>query len=591
MLWRGLCSIATAWVAVSTSASAQFVSPPANLVTTGIPPIGVELVNKIAPYTTFRPSSIVAWHPNSSAMLLRTQNGESQQLHLLTAPGDKPVPITGLLNDVDGAWFDPNNGETILYRQDQDGDQRFRLFRFNLATKQIMPISSDLAVAGVPAWNHKGDRIVFTSANHASVSAAIKRAETTDIFVADLFKPERARRVATLVGVQWSDVRFSPDGTSLALIETVSADASSIWTIDIASGKKRRITTARNDRPAVFAGVRFSANGKSLYATSRRRGEVRRLVEIDLASGRQTVLTSHLNADVDEFSISVAARRIALITNEDGVSVLRFLDLENKKELPRPALLAGEISGLQWKNTAADDVGRNAGTVLGFQLASTKSPRDIFSYDVKTTKLTRWTNGAAVGLNPFDFVEPKRVMAKGADGLMTSGLLYLPDAKKFPGRRPVIVKMSDATTSQARHGFVGRENYLINEMGIAIFVSDGARLDRVLDWITTQTDLNVGKIVMMDEAGGCMVVNHSDSIPTNDTTPPVTKPRLSVTGNNGRQTPSGILSGTADQLTRQGKHDWSLVAPDEGRVFKKKSNRDFLFYVQIQFLAQMLLQR
>lgn len=524
-------------------------------------------------------------------MLIRTRHGETQQLHRLTAPGDKPVPITGLLDDVDGAWFDPNNGETILYRQDQGGDKRFRLFKFNLATKQRMPVSSERAVAGVPAWNQKGDRIVFTSANPASVSAGIKRAETTDIFVADPFKPARAKRVATLVGVQWSDVRFSPDGTSLALIETVSADATSIWKIHIGSGKKRRISTVHNDRPVAYAGVRFSANGKSLFATSRRRGEVRRLVEINLASGRQAILASHLNADVDEFSISVAARRIALITNEDGVSVLRFLDLDGKKELPRPALLAGEISGLQWKGVDSDDVGKNSGTLLGFHLASTKSPSDIFSYDVKTTKLTRWTNGAATGLNPFDFVEPKRVTSKSEDGLVISGMLYLPDAAKFPGKRPVVVKKGGAIAGQMRYGFVGSDNYLINKMGIAIFVGDGSPTDRVPDWIAAQSDLDVDRIVMMDEAGGCTVVNRANSIPTNGTTSPVTNPRLNVTGNNDRQTPYGILSQLTNELKKQDGDVWSLVARDEGRTFTKKSNQDFLFYVQLQFLQQTLLEK
>ena len=53
------------------------------------------------------------------------------------------------------------------------------------------------------------------------------------------------------------------------------------------------------------------------------------------------------------------------------------------------------------------------------------------------------------------------------DGSEITGFLYLPDTKKFPGPRPVIVNIHGGPEAQFRPGFLGRKNYLINELGCA----------------------------------------------------------------------------------------------------------------------------
>ena len=71
-------------------------------------------------------------------------------------------------------------------------------------------------------------------------------------------------------------------------------------------------------------------------------------------------------------------------------------------------------------------------------------------------------------LNPMDFVEPQLIRWKSFDGLALSGFMYQPDATKFPGRRPVIVNIHGGPEGQARPGFINRNNYMVNELGIAM---------------------------------------------------------------------------------------------------------------------------
>src|SRR5262249_23927189 len=143
------------------------------------------------------------------------------------------------------------------------------------------------------------------------------------------------------------------------------------WSYDLASSEKRRITAAKEGEPVYCGGARFSRDGKMLYAISDRDGEYRQLVSIELATGKETPLAPQLKFDVSEFSISEKANRIALITNEEGTSALRMLELDTLKELSRPALLPGVINGLHW---GLDQDGKDYGKVLAFNLVSARSP-------------------------------------------------------------------------------------------------------------------------------------------------------------------------------------------------------------------------
>ena len=55
------------------------------------------------------------------------------------------------------------------------------------------------------------------------------------------------------------------------------------------------------------------------------------------------------------------------------------------------------------------------------------------------------------------------------DGEKMSGFLYRPDPAKFPGKRPLFMWIHGGPESQDRPAFRGRKNYLMNELGVALF--------------------------------------------------------------------------------------------------------------------------
>ena len=153
----------TATLLLSLAAHAQYLNPASNLVIENIPPIAADLPSKLAAYTEFKPSSIVAWHPRDGSMLIRTRLGDTLQLHLVKSPSARPEPLTEFADTVNGATFQPLKGDYLLFQKANGGDEVFRIYRMDLPGKLVTPISAEGERAGTPAWNRSGNRIVYTT--------------------------------------------------------------------------------------------------------------------------------------------------------------------------------------------------------------------------------------------------------------------------------------------------------------------------------------------------------------------------------------------------------------------------------------------
>ena len=54
------------------------------------------------------------------------------------------------------------------------------------------------------------------------------------------------------------------------------------------------------------------------------------------------------------------------------------------------------------------------------------------------------------------------------DGRKIPAFVYRPSRDQFPGPRPVLIDIHGGPEGQFRPGFIGRLNYLVNELGIVL---------------------------------------------------------------------------------------------------------------------------
>ncbi|MGH9831167.1 MAG: alpha/beta hydrolase family protein, partial [Blastocatellia bacterium] len=194
------------------------------------------------------------------------------------------------------------------------------------------------------------------------------------------------------------------------------------------------------------------------------------------------------------------------------------------EELPVPELAAGVITDLHWHSSQP---------YLGFVFSSTKHPADVFSVNIATGKLDRWTT-AFTSIKTDSFREPDLIRWKSFDERTVSGFLYRP-SERFSGKRPVIVYLHGGLHDQFRPGFLAQSNYFINALGIAMvypnvrgstgygktfmtlddrFLRADATRDVgcVLDWIRTQPDLDAGRVLVAgDSSGGYLALSVAET--------------------------------------------------------------------------------
>ena len=300
--------------------------------------------------------------------------------------------------------------------------------------------------------------------------------------------------------------------------------------MDSSTGDKTLLTPKGGAEKIYYGSAKFSKDGKGIYVPTDKDSEFQRLAYMDLSSKKLTFLTEHIHWDVEGFDITPDGKTIAFTTNEDGFGVLHLLDTKSGKEKPAPKIPTGLVFGVKWHHNGRD---------LAFGVTASRSATDVYSVDVTTGKVERWTHSETGGLNPETFSEAELVHWKTFDGKSISGFLYRP-AARFTGKRPVIIDIHGGPEGQYRPRFLGSYNYFMNELGIAMifpnvrgstgygktfltldngFLREDSYKDinSLFDWIAQQPDLDSSRVMVTGGSyGGFMTLavatNYNDRI-------------------------------------------------------------------------------
>lgn len=493
----------TMWVCLSSAVAAQqaAVAPNENLVADGLPPIPATLVEDVRKYSEARTAVLVDWHPVKREVLISTRFADAAQLHTVAMPAGARRQLTFYSDRINGGWYQPTRGDFLIFSKDVGGNEFYQLYRLDLTSGDVSLLTDGKSRNDSPLWNRAGDRIAYTSTR--------RNGTDTDLYLMDPRDPKTDRLLAQLEGGGWEPLDWSPDGSRLIVLEYISINESYLWLMNSATGEKTLITPKGGREKVSYGSARFSVDGNGLYVSSDEGSEFQELRYATLAAPQFKTLTSHIRWDVESFEISHDGATLAFVTNEGGVSRLHLLDTRSGKERPAPTLPVGVIGTLMWHRNNRD---------LGMTMMSARAPADTFSLDVVSGQLTRWTESETGGMNTSTLSEPELVRWPSTEGAEISGFLYKPP-QRFTGKRPVIVNIHGGPEAQSRPGFIGRTNYFLNELGVAMIypnvrgssgfgktfvkADDGINRHRsyqdlgaLLDWIKTRPDLDSDRILV-----------------------------------------------------------------------------------------------
>ena len=622
-----------------------------NLVTEGIPPISLSLVERVNQYTNFRSASLQSWHPTKREILISTRFGDVAQIHQVAMPGGMRKQLTFYPERISGASYVPEDGQHFVFSKDIGGNEFSQNFRYDLKTGAATLLTDGKSRNSRGTWSNKGDRMAYTSTRRTG--------QDNDFYVVNPLDPKSDRLVATATGGGWGVLDWSADDRTLLAIEYRSANESNLVTIDLTTGVKMQINPPQTAVKVAYGDAVLSPDGKGLYSVNDRDSEFSRLTYIDLKTNRSTVLTAEIPWDVENIELSKDGKYLAFVTNEAGVNRLRVIDTATRKIVKLPTLPSGLILGISWRPSV---VGQNP--ELGLTFLSATQAADVYSVDLKTQALTRWTESETGGIATDRFSNAELVKWKSFDTLEISGFLYRPPTGKFKGKRPVIIDIHGGPEAQAKPYFLGRNNYYLNELGIAIIypnvrgssgygktfltLDNGFKredsvkdIGALLDWIKQQPDLDADRILVTGGSyGGYMslavavkygdrirgaidVVGISNFVSFLERTEvyrrdlrrveygdereskmrdfltqisplsqadKIRSPLFVVHGKNDPRVPLNEAEQIVKRVQRNGTPVWFLMAKDEGHGFGKKKNVDYEFYSTVMFVQEFLLK-
>ncbi len=425
---------------------------PPNLTVENLPPIAPKTRAEVGRYLEFRSAAFRAWLPGTREMLITTRFADTAQVHRVKMPGGDRQQLTFGREPVEGVHVQPKIGSAMVLSEDTGGGENYQLYRYDFADGKRTLLTDGKSRNTGAKWSRNGKQLAYTSTR--------RNGKDNDIRIMDPFAPEKDREVFQVSGGGWSIASWAHDGKKLLLHEYISANESRMHLLDLATGKAELVTPPAGDTKVAWGEAAFGPDDKFAYALTDHDSEFFRLVRLDLQTKTVRVMTKGIDWNIEDLSLSPNGQRIAIVSNEDGASVVRVLDAKTGALITQPKLPLGVIANLAWNAN---------GHELGFSLNSAKSPTDAWSFDLNTAQLTRWTESETGGLDAANFGEPELVRVTSFDGTKMSGFLYRPDAKRWPGKRPCLLSIHGGPEGQSLPIFQGRYNYFINKLGIAMF--------------------------------------------------------------------------------------------------------------------------
>ena len=467
-----------------------------------VPAIPADVKASVQRYQNYREAVFQDWLPNGW-MLITTRFGATNQVHVVKAPNAARTQLTFFDEPVASAEVIPGTGSFVLQR-DTGGDEWFQLYAMGLGGD-----ASQLTEPGT-----RNQELVFSSDGRMMAwSRATKGSPDYAILIADPSVPG-SRRVAYQGTGSIGPSDISADRSRILITRVINNSAQQLSVLDVASGRVSELGWSK--APARYENARFSPSGNSVLAITDHGSDVLRLVEIDIASGRRTPVTPEMQWSVETFDVSDDGRLVAYAVNEDGYSRVRIIDRASGRELARPQLPDGVLTGFDFSPD---------GRSLAISMSTASSAGDVWTWDVARGGLTRWTNSELGPIDSRTLAEPQLIRFRSFDGLSVPAFVYRPAGLPANAKTPVVIDIHGGPESQTRPRWNPIAQQMAAELGATVILpnvrgSDGygkrylnldngpKREDSVkdigalLDWVAAQPNLDPSRVAVYGQSYG-----------------------------------------------------------------------------------------
>jgi len=348
------------------------------------------------------------------------------------------------------AWA--HDGRHLLYLQDTDGDENWRLHDVDLHTMQERDLTPFEGVqAQIVGMERKFPTDVLIGLNRDNP-------ELHDVYRLDLVTGELVREVENPGFVGWlADAQLvvrcaaapQPDGGMILLVRD-SADAD--W---------RPLLTIPAEDALTTQPIAFSADGSTLLAAFSLGADTARLVRLGLATGAIEVLAEDPDADVSDVHVDPDTREPQIAVFAKDRSEYRVLDPAVADDLAAiralhpgdPSIAGGDDADTTWLIGFTNDAG----------------PVPYFSYD-RASKQGRFLFEHQPALSQYELAPMEPFSYAARDGLEVHGYVTFPPGA---GRSalPMVLNVHGGPWASNEWGYNAEAQWLANRGYVCVQVN------------------------------------------------------------------------------------------------------------------------
>ena len=476
-----------------------------NIVYDGAPATPAALQAAIAPYYNARTATFQDWLPDGS-MLITTRFGDTYQVHRVAKPGAARTQLTFFPEPVNNAQVPPGTS-TYLYPRDVGGAEYYQAYIRTLTGAETQ----------LTAPNTRNQSFVFARDGKTVVWSQVTPGDPNyDIVLADPANPAGRRVIHEGTG-SVGPLDISADGRTVLVGRFHSQAWVELFTLDVATGK---LTPIGPNRKIGYQGAAFVDGGAGVLTLSDDGAEHARPVVIDVKTGKVRDLEPGATWGSEGMDLSPDGKVVAVSVNEEGYSTLVLRDVATGKVLPGPKLPQGVLTAAKFSPD---------GTKIGLSLSTSTSSGDVWSYELASGQLTRWTESELGGLDPAKLIEPTLFRYPTFDGKQIPAFIYKPKTAKS-GKLPVVIQIHGGPEGQEQPSFNPRRQSWVAELGAAVIIPnvrgssgygktymglDNAEkredsvkdIGALLEWVAKQPDLDASRVAVVGQSyGGYMVL-------------------------------------------------------------------------------------
>ena len=387
--------------------------------------------------TTFRGSS---FSPDKSKILVSSNETGVFNAFAVPIGGGESVQLTSSTTDaVQVRSYFPED-ERFIYTSDQGGNELTHIY-VREQNGQIVDVTPGEGLkANYLGWA-KDDRSFFIGSNE-------RDNRYFDIYQVTVDGYDRTMIYQDDTGYQFADI--SPSERYIAFEKSVTNTNSDIYLHDRDTGELLHITPHEGE--IVNAPEEFSPDGSYLYYVTDEGSEFQYLVRYHIATGEREVVEKP-NWDVSFAHFSKGGRYLVIGINENARTKVRVYDAETMTQVELANLPAGDV-------VSADFSGDE--TIMAFYVSASRTPRDLFVYDLTQGTVGQLTRSLNSNINSDDLVNAQVVRFASYDGIEIPGILYKPHQASEAEKAPALVWVHGGPGGQSRVGYSGLIQYLVN---------------------------------------------------------------------------------------------------------------------------------